>query len=195
VLFSVLLCGVERFCRSVKWLTSPWYLPMFGFTKSSMPYLLSSTSSSNLKMKWITLIWERHKKRKVVKEKDNEKRMWKGDLEKEKGNERKNITQEKCDKGRAWKSKREMEGAREMKRREVNEREIQPALLFWLRVSSNFWMKLFSIQIWIKDTSTWCQHDILYQVDFLLRKRWIFNEDDIQKLDEIFLFLEKYHAF
>jgi hypothetical protein len=30
-----------------------------------------------------------------------------------------------------------------------------------------------------KNTSPWCQHDVLGQVDFLLKKRWIFNEDKI----------------
>jgi hypothetical protein len=130
-LFNVLLCGVEWSCHNFKWSTSPWYLLVFTFTKSSMPCLLNLTSSNNCEMKWITLIWERHGKRKVVKEKDNEnktwkKRMWKGDLEKEKGNERKNMTtQEKCNKGRVWKSERIIEGAWEMRRQEVSEREMQ----------------------------------------------------------------------
>ncbi len=45
-----------------------------------------------------------------------------------------------------------------------------------------------------KNKLAWCQHDVLCRVGILSRKRWKFNEDDIQKLDEI-LFMEKYHAF
>ncbi len=100
VLFNVLLCGVEHYCRSVKWVTSPWYLLVFMFTMSSMHCLLSSTSSSNLEMKWITLIWERHGKRKVVREKDNKKNTWK------KGCERETLRKKKAMRGKTWQHKK-----------------------------------------------------------------------------------------
>ncbi len=87
IVFNALVQGVEL-------LTSPWYLLVFVFTKSSMPCLSSLASSSNLEMR------KRHGKRGVWREINHKRkcerertREW--ELQRQKGNKRKSVTKEK----------------------------------------------------------------------------------------------------
>jgi hypothetical protein len=115
---------LSAFICDVRWLMSPWYLFMFFFSKFSMPCLL-------IQLHQITLRWERHDKREVVREKECERdtlwkkkdttwRAWERKMWQEKRNTR--IVRHRKS-AREW--ERKMEGTKET-RRQLSEKETQP---------------------------------------------------------------------
>jgi hypothetical protein len=87
--------------QGVELLTSPWYLFLFAFTKSSMPYLSNLASSSNPKMR------KKHGKKVVLREINCKRKMlWKRKDARRTAWKRERQQEEESDKGRAWDSDR-----------------------------------------------------------------------------------------